>query len=229
MPAPARLGERIVPDHLTVANPLEGVDPRVFTDSVLPVRPWADRLIDTLGFDPRSSYVEQFWLSILGPSTTWLLRRVAAGFDRAPAGFDLPLQDTAREIGLGDRCGRHSPFVRAIARCCQFEMARPAGRGIEVRRKLPPLTRRQVIRLPDGLREAHERWQSSQVGVRGEEAMRRGARSVALSLLDLDPDVSAVEQRLVSWRVHPAVAHDAAVWALERHAAASRALEATGA
>jgi hypothetical protein len=41
--------------------------------------------------------------------------------------------------------------------------------------------------------------------------------------------VSAVEQRLLSWRVHPAVAHDAAVWALERHAAASRALDATGA
>ncbi|HVM65229.1 MAG TPA: hypothetical protein VMU14_10235, partial [Acidimicrobiales bacterium] len=61
-----------------------------------------------------------------------------------------------------------------------------------------------------------------------EEATRRSARSVALSLLELDPDVSAVEQRLLSWRVHPAVAHDAAVWALERHAAASRALEATG-
>jgi hypothetical protein len=217
-----------VPDHFTVVNPLEGVDPRVFTDSILPVRPWADPLIDTLGFDPRSAYVEQFWLSVLGPSTTWLLRRVAAGFDRAPDGFELPLADTAREIGLGDKCGRHSPFVRAIARCCQFEMARPAGRGIEVRRKLPPLTRRQVLRLPDGLRLAHERWQAAQIGARGEEATRRSARSVALSLLELDADVSAVEQRLVSWRVHPAVAHEAAVWALERHAAASRALEPTG-
>jgi hypothetical protein len=128
-----------VTDHLTVANPLEGVDPRVFTDSMLPLRPWADPLIDTLGFDPRSAYVEQFWLSILGPSTTWLLRRVAAEFDRTPDGFDLPLADTAREIGLGDKCGRHSPFVRAIARCCQFEMARPAGPGIEVRRRLPSI------------------------------------------------------------------------------------------
>jgi hypothetical protein len=217
-----------VTDHLTVANPLEGVDPRIFTDSVLPVRPWADPLIDTLGFDPRSAYVEQFWLSVLGPSTTWLLRRVAAGFDRSPDGFDLVLADTAREIGLGDKCGRHSPFVRAIARCCQFEMARAAGRGIEVRRKLPPLTRRQVVRLPDGLRQAHEAWQAAQVGGRNEEATRRSARSVALSLLELDPDASAVEQRLLSWRVHPAVAHDAAVWALERHAAASRALDATG-
>ncbi len=217
-----------MPDHLTVANPLEGVDPRVFTDSVLPVRPWADPLIDTLGFDPRSAYVERFWLSILGPSTTWLLRRVAAGFDRSPGGFDLSLADTAREIGLGEKSGRHSPFIRAIARACQFDMARPAGRGIEVRRKVPPLSRRQVLRLPDGLRQAHESWQAARLGAHGEEAQRRSACSVALSLLELDPDVSAVEQRLVSWRVHPAVAHDAAVWALERHAAASRALEATG-
>jgi len=218
-----------VPDHLTVANPLEGVDPRVFTDSVLPVRPWADPLIDTLGFDPRSAYVEQFWLSILGPSTTWLLRRVAASFDLAPDGFDLSLADTAREIGLGDKCGRHSPFIRAVARACQFEMARPAGGGIEVRRRIPPLTRRQVLRLPDDLRAAHERWQAARLGARGDESTLRSARSLAMSLFELDPDTSGVEQRLVSWRVHPAVAHDAAVWALERHAAAARALQAAGA
>src|SRR5579871_4989988 len=221
--------EKRVPDHLIVANPLEGVDPRVFTDCLLPVRPWADPLIDTLGFDPRSAYVEQFWLSILGPSTTWLLRRVASGFDTSPQGFDLPLCDTAREIGLGEKCGRHSPFVRAIARACQFDIARPARGGIEVRRRLPPLTRRQVLRLPDGLRAAHDRWQAARAGARGEAATVRCARGLALSMFELDPDVSAVEQRLVSWSVHPAVAHDAAVWALERHVAASRALESAGA
>ena len=226
-PSPVRwipLARRsLVPDHLTVPNPLEGVDPRVFTDSLLPIRPWVDPLVDSLGFDPRSAYVERFWLSILGPSTTWLLRRMAAAFDRSPEGFDLPLADTAKEIGLGDKCGRHSPFVRAIARSCQFEMARAAGRGIEVRRKLPPLNRRQVLRLPDPLREAHEAWQAAQLGLHAHESVRRSARSLALTMLEIDPDTSAVEQRLASWRIHPAVAHDAAIWALERHAAASRA------
>jgi hypothetical protein len=217
-----------VPDHLTLANPLEGVDPRVFTASLLPIRPWVDPLIDNLGFDPRSAYVERFWLSILGPSTTWLLRRVASAFDRSPEGFDLPLADTAKEIGLGDKCGRHSPFVRAIARCCQFEMARPAKGGLEVRRKLAPLNRRQVQRLPEGLHHAHDAWQAAQLGLRAQESVRRSARSLALTMLEIDPDTSAIEQRLTSWRIHPAVAHDAAIWALERHAAASRAL-ATGA
>jgi hypothetical protein len=38
--------------------------------TILPVRPWPDPVIDALGHDPRSAYVERFWLGILGPSTT---------------------------------------------------------------------------------------------------------------------------------------------------------------
>ena len=33
----------------------------------LRVEPWADPVVDHLGHDPRSAYVEQFWLPILGP------------------------------------------------------------------------------------------------------------------------------------------------------------------
>ena len=38
----------------------------------LAIRPWPDPVIDAVGHDPRSSYVEHFWLGVLGPSTTWL-------------------------------------------------------------------------------------------------------------------------------------------------------------
>ena len=31
------------------------------------VRPWPDPVIDAVGLDPRSAYVERFWLGILGP------------------------------------------------------------------------------------------------------------------------------------------------------------------
>src|SRR5215210_4789289 len=96
--------------------------PTLATDS-LPIRPWPDDVIDALGHDPRSPYVEQFWLGILGPSTTWLLRRLAAGLDANPAGFELCLADTASALGLGAKGGRHSPFMRALTRCCQFDLA----------------------------------------------------------------------------------------------------------
>jgi hypothetical protein len=51
-----------------------------FTSDTLLIRPWPDEVIDALGFDPRSPYVETYWLGILGPSTTWSL--YAAAYDK---------------------------------------------------------------------------------------------------------------------------------------------------
>jgi hypothetical protein len=193
-----------------------------FSSDRLAIRPWADEVIDRLGFDPRSPYVERFWLGILGPSTTWLLRRVAAGFDTAPDGFELPLADTARALGLGDRGGRHSPFLRSVNRTIQFGMAMATGEGeLAVRRRLPPLARRHVERLPDDLQEAHERWQQAQLRTAAtpgtSDALRRRSRQLALSLVELGEDEGAAERQLLRWRYHPAVAGEAARWAWEHH------------
>src|SRR5260370_32937424 len=98
-----------------------------FECDTLTLRPWADEVIDSLGFDPRSVYVERFWLGILGPSTTWLLRRVASAFDLAPGGFALDLAEPAQALGLGDKAGRHSPFARALWRPCRSVLARALG------------------------------------------------------------------------------------------------------
>src|SRR6266567_9132358 len=107
-----------------------------FSSENLSIRPWPDEVIDSLGFDPRSEYVETYWLGILGPSTSWLLRRLIAGLEQSPAGFELPLAETARSLGLGDRGGRTSPFIRAIHRTMQFELAQARGsRMLAVRRK----------------------------------------------------------------------------------------------
>ena len=163
---------------------------------LLAIRPWPDPVIDPVGHDPRSAYVERFWLGVLGPSTTWLLRRMAAGLEAHPAGFDLPLSETARALGLGGD-GRHSPFVRALTRCCQFELAVPGDEGVlAVRRKLPPLNRRQLVRLPDALQAEHERWQEAELQAPPLEALRRRSRRLALSLLELGEDLEATERQL---------------------------------
>lgn len=184
-----------------------------FTTDTLLVRPWADDVVDRLGFDPRSPYVEQFWLGILGPSTTWLLRRVAAGFDTAPDGFELALSETARALGLGDGLGRNAPILRSVNRMIQFGMALAMGEGeLAVRRHLPPLARRHVERLPPQLREEHRRWQETELRTT-EEDQRRRCRQLALSLVELGEDPEAVEQQLLRWRYHPRLAHEAATWA----------------
>ncbi len=189
-----------------------------FETETITVRPWDDETLQGIGFDPRSPYVERFWLGVIGPSTTWLLRRIAAGFDASPRGFDMPLAETARALGLGDRGGRNSPFFRTVNRMVQFDLARAGEPGaIEVMRRLPPLGRRQISRLSPALQEAHERWMSEQLSVPPGETARRRSRQLALSLLELGEDGEEVERQLLRWRYHPAVARDSITWALERH------------
>jgi hypothetical protein len=203
------------------------VDPLV-GPSMLTITPWPDPVIDTLGHDPRSPYVEQFWLAILGPSTTWLLRRLATGLEASPAGFELALEDTARSLGLGTRGGRNAPFMRSIARACQFALAAHHDGGLAVRRKLPPLNRQQVGRLPLPLQRAHQAWIEREPAHRPDARDRRRARHLALSLLELGEDVEGTERQLGRWRFAPPIARDATAWALSRHRQALAAADQAG-
>lgn len=189
-----------------------------FESEVLDIRPWPDDVVEKVGFDPRSPYVERFWLSIIGPSATWLMRRLAAGFDANPEGFRLPIGETARAIGLGDKGGPHSPLLRTVNRLILFEIAHASGPDeLTVRRKLAPLSRRHTNRLPPALQEAHERWQAARLEEPPGEDLRRRGRQLALSLLELGEDHESAERQLLRWRYHPAIAQEAVAWACDRH------------
>jgi len=204
----------------TTLPPLDG-------DSIY-VRPWPDDVVDQMGFDPRTPYVERFWLGVLGPSTVWFLRRTAAELEAAPAGFVLPLADTARALGLG-AAGAHSPFLRALRRCCQFDMARGDGPGtLAVRRKLPPLSRRHLARLPESVQREHDQWTADALRTPEAELLRHRSRKLALSLLELGEDLESAERHLLRWRFHPLLAHESAAWAWRRHNDALAAASAQG-
>ncbi len=70
------------------------------TEATLMVVPWHDPVVDSVGFDVRSLYVELFWLNVLGPTATWTLRRLAHGLERYPLGYELDLVETADGIEL---------------------------------------------------------------------------------------------------------------------------------
>lgn len=181
---------------------------------ILTVEPWTDPLVDELGVDPRAPYVERFWLPVLGPSTVWLLRRVADRLDAEPDGFRLDLGDTARCLGVGMRGGRNAPILKTVERCCRFGAARMFGHDhLSVRRRLAPLNRSQVERLPDWLQAEHAEWVARPSDVPVVEQMRQRARRLALSLLELGESPEACERQLHAWRFHPAVAFDAVRWA----------------
>jgi hypothetical protein len=125
------------------------------------IRPWHDPIVDVVGYDPRSPYVERFWLGSLGPSATWFLRYIADHLDASPEGFVLDLAACAAVLGLGWRSSRRGgpAFPRTVRRCCQFRIARLLDSNtLEVRRAIPPLTERQVEKLPEPLRLEHARW-----------------------------------------------------------------------
>ncbi len=118
--------------------------------ATITIKPWNDPVVDTVGHDPRSLYVETFWLPTLGPTALLLLRHLAARFDEHPAGIELPVAEASQALGLGDRAGNSSPIVRSLGRLEQFDLActDPHSPTVAVRRNLPPVNRRHVRRLP---------------------------------------------------------------------------------
>jgi hypothetical protein len=186
--------------------------------ATLTIKPWPDPLLDTLGHDPRSLYVETFWLPTLGPTAVLLMRHLATKFDESPAGLDLPVADTSQALGLGQRDGNSSPIVRTLSRLAQFDLACDDGQGtVAVRRNLPPINRRHVRRLPVHLQTAHAEWAEAKLAEAPLATARRRARQVAFTLLEQGDDPDHVERVLYATGFHPSVCHDAARWAYQRH------------
>ena len=188
---------------------------------------WDDPVLDAVGHDPRSSYVERFWLALLGPSTTFLVRRITSELEAHPEGFDLPLEETAHAIGLGVRGGMSGPFFRALARTGQFHITKATGASeLAARTRLQTLTHHQVGRLPPTLQAEHAEWVASTNATPTAEERRTRARRLALSLLELGEPDEAVELQLHRWKVHPGMAHEALRWAHARRAGLAAPAEA---
>ena len=175
----------------------------VESNALINVRQWIDPLVDDNGHDPRSGYVETFWLGVLGPTATWLLRRLAAGLQQHPEGFAFDLVSTAAAMGLSFRSGRSSPFTKALQRCVMFGLAHqlPDG-GLAVRRRIPDVAHRHLRRMPHDLQRLRHEWQTSTIDV---EALGR-ARRFAMTMLEVGDDPTLIEPQLRALGVPRAVA-----------------------
>lgn len=197
-------------------DPLVPAGPEASAGSLVPpsfhLEPWPDPVIDAIGYDARSSYVETFWLPVLGPSTIWLLRRFASHLEVSPEGTDIDSAELARRLGVGERSGPSSPFCRTLRRCVDFQMARWQDQTLAVRRHLPPLAQRHLRRLPESLRAEHE-------AIAGaarhplDDRLKQHGRRLALSVLDYGEDQATAESQLVRWGFERAVARECAVFA----------------
>jgi hypothetical protein len=157
------------------------------------ITPWIDPVVDGNGHDPRSGYVERFWLGTLGPTATWLIRRLVAGLDDQPDGYRVDLSLVARSMGLSFVSSTGGPFGRALGRCVMFGIAHQHSEGYAVRRRLPEIARRHLARLPEIVQAEHARWVGEAVAL---DALER-ARRLADGMLAAGDDPLVVESQLV--------------------------------
>jgi hypothetical protein len=131
-------------------------------DNTLRVVPWIDPIVESRGFSVNDPYIEMFWLPVLGPTATWLYRRLVSGVLQNPSGYTVTMDELARTIGVAYTQGRHNPFARALHRCVMFGVAEHVAvqpiRTLAVRQSLPSLPQRHLSRLPHQLQIAHHDW-----------------------------------------------------------------------
>ena len=193
--------------------------------STLTIQPWPDPVIDTVGFDPRSLYVETFWLPTLGPTALLLLRHLATKFEERTGALELPVAEASVALGVGERDGNSSPIVRSLNRLETFDLACSDGRGtVAVRRNLPPVQRRHLRRLPSDLQSAHAQWAETRPrrgAARGAPGAGRAGSRSRCSRRATTPTTSSACSRRTGF--HPAICGDAARWAWQRHRDAEEA------
>jgi hypothetical protein len=200
-PAPGTPATPATPASPTLSAPK--VPAHVLTARTVVVVPWDDPVVERVGHDPRSTYAELFWLSVFGPTSLWLLRRIVTGFDEYPGGYELDMEQTAGCLGLTFAVGAANPFARAVHRLTMFGGAQDVSGGIAVRRRLPPVPARQLRRMPPHLQQAHEAW-TRHVVTESDEWER--ATLLASAMRRAGDPANAIERQLLGLGVSPNVA-----------------------
>jgi hypothetical protein len=118
--------------------------------------PWVDELVEEHGFGPRSMYVEMCWLPVLGPTATWLYRRLGSWAEFNPEGLTVDMTDLSRSLGLGKGLAHNSHPAKAISRLERFNAVRWAAGQLLVRRALAPLPQRYLETLTPKNRQLHD-------------------------------------------------------------------------
>lgn len=164
---------------------------------------WIDPTVEAIGHDPRSRYVETYWLGVLGPTASWVLRRWSDVLDANPDGVEIDLTELAREMGLSYTIGRSSPFAKAIQRLMMFGLAHSTPFGIAVRRSIPDVAHRHVRRMTDVLQARHALDVAAPAPTLDDFTR---AHTIALAMRTAGDETSRIERQLVAIGIAAAVA-----------------------
>ena len=131
---------------------------------VLHARPHPVLEVQRAGFPLDHRYVEQCWAPVIGPSSTLLLRRLPWLW-RAGTTVSVDTADLGRSLGLGGGTGRNSVITRTLDRIVQFRFATWSDAGeLDVFTEAPPLSPKQLARVPAWTRVLHEQLLTAHLG-----------------------------------------------------------------
>lgn len=128
------------------------------------IGPWIDPTLEQYGYPVSGDYVETFWLGTLGPTSTWLLRRLVNVLEAAEVTSDVDasirvdVTELAGALGIGSPVDRLTPLAKALDRLVMFGVAQVRGERLVVRRFVAPLAAKQIDRLPTHLHRCHSAW-----------------------------------------------------------------------
>lgn len=107
-------------------------------------------------FPVQHRYVELLWLPLIGPSSTWMLRRLGSWALAFPEGTPVVLPELSEALGLGWSSGAGSSIQRTMRRLIRFDLARWTG-VFGVRTSVSPVLDRHLARMSTALVCAHDR------------------------------------------------------------------------
>ena len=109
---------------------MSAVDDVVFPAEVT-VKAW--NMVRTgVTFPVQHQYVEMLWLPVIGPSSTWLLRRLSGWSLACPDGLQVVLPELSESLGLGWSAGPNSSLQRSMRRLMMFGLAQWTADAFEM-------------------------------------------------------------------------------------------------
>lgn len=118
--------------------------------------PHPDARVRRVGWPLTHPYLEQCWVSVLGPTSVLVLRRLAmlTHDDRV---ISIPLDELAVSLGLGSGTGRHAAINRTLERIVAFRFATwMTAHDLAIFQQMPVLANHQLSRAPRLTRELHD-------------------------------------------------------------------------
>ena len=108
--------------------------------------------------------------------------------------------------------GTANAFMRSLNRCVLFGVSQPTQGGLAVRRRVPPVATRHLMRMPPHLRQAHQQWSLPMTRISLDDLER--ARVLAEAMVEAGDDPDDVERQLLALGVTPAAAIEATALAI---------------